>query len=400
MSQALFISKQPILDRQNSIHDFIFYYTPYEQMREGNHTKAFIDALFDTGLHDMAEGKRAFIKINHEMLLDASIFSFPNELLILGIDDTESIDETMIKRVNELKDLNFKFAIFHASDKEDLLTELEPLLSFIDYFVIDTAAIDIEAFKPLLKKLLQHPFTIIAANLRDDETKQAYSALGLDLFSGHYYLDTELDDDKEIDKGYQETLNLLNTLQNSESIDEIAAEFASYPHITLQLLRYLNSPVFSLQRTIKSIRHALLLIGRKDLRRWLLILAFTQTSDGTVSDSPLLYTANIRMALMRFLVERLEHSTKALADEAPFVAVLSLLQPLVGVSFEKLFETISIDKEIKDAIISYEGTLGKLLELTIATEQMDSDRVAQLLDELGLEPETFEKALLESYEAQ
>lgn len=400
MSHALFISKQPVLDKDESIKDYIFYYAPYEQTQDSNHTKAFIDALFQSGLKNLSEGKRAFIKINRTMLLDPSIFSFPNEQLVLGIDNAEPIDEAIIHRVNELKDLNFKFAIFHTSSKDDMHTEIAPLLPFVEYFIVDTTAIDADAFRSDLKRLQQHPLTMISANLSDEKTKASFISLGFELFSGHYFLDTPLDDEQEIAKGYQETLKLLNVLENSDSIDEIAAEFATYPHITLQLLRYLNSPAFALQRTIKSIRHALLLIGRKDLRRWLLLLAFTQTSDNDPSNNPLLYSANIRMAIMRFLVNQLQNSTKALSDEAPFVAVLSLLQPLIGVSYKKIFESITVDENIKSAITTYEGTLGKLLELCIATEQLDQERVIVLLKELELEPEAFEKALLESYDEQ
>lgn len=394
VTNALFISKQPVLDKDDDIQEYIFYYAPYEQMRQSNHTKAFIEALFQTGLKDLGEGRHAFVKINREMLLDPSVFIFPSEQLILGIDDAEPVDEILIWRVKELKGLNLKFAIFHTSDKDDVITEIEPLLPLVDYFIVDASAIDPESFKPILQRLQQHPLTFISANISDEKRRQAFSDLGFGLFSGHYFLETEIDDEKEIAKGYQETLRLLNILESSDSIDTIATEFATFPHITLHLLRYLNSPIFSLKQTIKSIRHALLLIGRKDLRRWLLLLAFSMTDKGDPLNNSLLHTANARMAIMRFLVERLKHTSKGLSDEAPFVAVLSMLQPLIGVSHKKLFESINVDEEIKSAIVDYEGTLGRLLELCIATEQLDKDRVVSLLDELGLDPEALEKALL------
>ncbi len=400
VSNSLFISKQPVLDRDNSIQDYIFYYAPYEQTQQLNHTRSFLEALFQTGIKELSGGRRAFIKINREMLSNPSIFTFTNEQLIFAIDDAEPIDETMIARVNELKALNFTFALFHTSDKEDLISELTPLLPLVQYFIVDTSAVDLEAFQTVLPELRDYRLTMIASNIADEKTQQAFSTLGIQLFSGHYYLDEQLDDEKEIDKGYQETLALLNILQTSKAIDEIATEFATYPNITLKLLRYLNSPAFMLKHTIKSIRHALLLIGRKDLRRWLLLLAFTQTDDGSPANNPLLYTANTRMAIMRFLVNRLTYATKELSDEAPFVAVLSMLQPLMGVSYDKIFDSINLDEEIKSAITTYHGTLGKLLELSIATEQLDQQRVTGLLEELGLDQEAFEQALLESYKEQ
>lgn len=400
MSQALFISRQPVLDRAGSLHDYIFYYAPYEQTQQNNHSKAFIEALFQIGLKNLSDGRQAFIKVNREMLMDPSVFTFLNELLILGIDDAQHIDEVMLERIKTLRGLNFKFAIFHTTDKEDLLQELVPLLPLSEYLIVDASATDPEILRPALDGFLDYPLKMIAANITDDRLKETYRGLGFGLFSGHYFLDIEIDDEKEIDRGYQETLSLLNTLHNSDSIDIIAEEFATYPHITLRLLRYLNSPAFMMRQTIKSIRHGLLLIGRKELRRWLLLLAFSQSDEDTPLENPLLYSANARMALMRFVVSRLKDSERSLKDEAPFVAILSLLSPLIGISYEKLFESIDIDEKIKHAILSYEGKLGSLLELCIATEQLDHERVSTLLEELGLDPDELEKALLESYEQE
>lgn len=400
MANAVFMFKQPVLDENNSIKNYIFYYESDEQTHQNNHTKELIDTLYQSGLNNLTEGKRAFIKINREMLLNPSIFSFPNELLIFSIDDAEAIDETILRRVIELKNLNMTFAILHTSNRENIVAEIIPLLPFLNYFIVDASIIDLKKFKLIMEKLRQYPLTMIAANLSDDNKRETFRSMGFKLFSGSYYLSSRIDDETEVNKGYQETLKLLNILEQSDSIDEIAAEFATFPNITLQLLRYLNSPAFTLKRTIKSIRHALLLIGRKDLRRWLLLLAFSQTSDGDSDNNPLLYSAKIRMALMQFLVDNLKHISKELSDEASFVAVLSLLQPLLGISYEKLFKMLTLDKTVKSALTVYEGTLGKLLELCIAAEQLNQDRIAELLEELNIDPETFKKALLNGYSQQ
>ena len=47
------------------------------------------------------------------------------------------------------------------------------------------------------------------------------------------------------------------------------------PMLSYKLLRYINAPVNGFQQQIRSIAHALVIIGYKQLYRWLTLLLFT-----------------------------------------------------------------------------------------------------------------------------
>ena len=397
MSVPLLISKQPVLARDESIQSYIFYYAPYESGITDNYTRVFVDTLFQVGIDKLTQGKRAFIKINRDMLFDPAVLSFPNETVIICLDDSQSVTKEVIERIEELKKLNYTFSLFHTGGSESYLHNVVPILSFIDFFIVDTAQFDYESFSSYLRQLRTLPLTLVAANVSTKTSLENFSALDFTLFSGPYYMQNTMVYSDEIDEAYMNILQLLNILEQSDSVDDIAGEFTAYPDITLQLLRYLNSPAFHLQRAIKSIRHALLLIGRKELRRWLLLLAFSKSGGDNPANNPLLYNVQTRVAIMKFLVESLENVSKPIIEEAPFVAVLSMLQSLIGVSEKKLFETIRVDSKIKDAVISHKGQLGKILELCIATENFDKERIYTLLKELDIKPEDYEKAMLSGY---
>ena len=400
MSVPLLISKQPVLARDESIQSYIFYYTPYESGITDNYNRVFIDTLFQVGIEKLTRGKPAFIKISRDMLFDPAVLSFPNESVILCLDDSQSVTRELIGRIDELKKLNYTFSLFHTAGSKNYIHDIVPILSYIDFFIVDTATFDHEASSSYLRQLRTFPITLIAANVSTKVSFENFATLDFTLFSGPYYMQNTMVCGDEIDEAYLSILQLLNILEQSDSVDDIAGEFTAYPDITLQLLRYLNSPAFHLRRAVKSIRHALLLIGRKELRRWLLLLAFSKSGGDNPANNPLLYNVQTRVAIMTFLVESLENVSEAIIEEAPFVAVLSMLNALIGVSEKKLFDTIRVDAKIQDAVISHKGQLGKMLELCIATENFDKERVYTLLKELGITPEDYEKAMLSGYSTE
>ncbi len=397
MTQSLFISKQPVLNKDEQIEAFIFYYAPYEENAYVNHTQKFIDSLYQIGLKNLTNGKPGIIKLNQEMLMDDTVSSYPSELIVLGLDDVEAIETTVIKRINELKSNNYRFAIFHTNQENDDKGRLTSILPFIDYFIVDASKVEKKAIEPMLKTLQQHPVILLISNVHDQQLKADYQAMGFEHFGGAFFAQDTIDKKEKIDAGYLKVLELLNILEQNDSIDEIASGFATHPDITLKLLQFLNSPAFGLTRSVKSIRHALLLVGRKDLRQWLLILAFSRSADENDAESPLLYTAQVRVAMMQYLVDQLKELPQSVKSEAPFVAILSLLQPLIGISHKQLFKTICVDESIQQAITEHEGLLGSMLALCAAYEQSDKERVVELLKEINISPELFEEAVLNGY---
>ena len=110
-----------------------------------------------------------------------------------------------------------------------------------------------------------------------------------------------------------------------------------------------------------------------------------------------MYSVDMRIALMSHLANSLQLKDNSIADEAPFVAVLSLLDKLIEKTKADLFKLIKVDSKIENAVTKHEDTLGKLLELCIAIESFDTEKVDAILEELAIDKKAFEKSLVESY---
>ncbi|HFU74115.1 MAG TPA: HDOD domain-containing protein, partial [Helicobacteraceae bacterium] len=261
----------------------------------------------------------------------------------------------------------------------------------------DTTNIDITKFIAFKRDVDQHNVALIASNVKDHKDYETYLDAGFDFFSGPFYLINEAVESEEIDENYQQTLNLLNTLEQSSVIDDIVAEFTKAPEISYALLQYLNSPIFNMSKAVKSMRHALMLIGQKNLRKWLLMIAFSQVSTTSNSANPLLFSVQTRSQLM-YQIASLSYETHHIqAEEASFVGVLSLLDHLIGVSKTTLFEAIFVAQNIKDAVMFEKGILGNMLALSVAIENFDTKKITQLSEVLHLSDSQINEVLTYGY---
>jgi c-di-GMP-related signal transduction protein len=65
--------------------------------------------------------------------------------------------------------------------------------------------------------------------------------------------------------------------------------------------------------------------------------------------------------------------------------------------FEALIKQMHLDRNIADALVKRNGDLGQLLELTIAVEQDNSNKIHSILGQLYLSPEELNRCMIESY---
>lgn len=169
---------------------------------------------------------------------------------------------------------------------------------------------------------------------------------------------------------------LLNLVTRDADIDELEALFKIQPKLAFDLLNLVNSPALNLRTPATNFRHAITLLGRRQLQRWLQLLMFTrQTSLSEVNI--LRWHSAFRGRIMERLATRLEWPAETI-DQAFMVGVFSLLDVLLGDSLDKLLTPLSLPEELLAALLKQQGPLGELLGLAKAIETRDSETLNRL----------------------
>jgi EAL and modified HD-GYP domain-containing signal transduction protein len=184
-------------------------------------------------------------------------------------------------------------------------------------------------------------------------------------------------------------MRLMSLLMSDADTQELEAAFKPEPLLTVNLLRMTNSVGAGTTVRITSLRHAITILGRRQLQRWLQLLLFASgTHSGTTS--PLLHLAATRGRLMELLAGNQRKRDVAYVDGAFMVGIMSLMPALMGMPIAEIVAPIGITSEVRDALCKGSGALGDLLKLIAATEGDAPEEIESALQECqGLDVETL-----------
>jgi EAL and modified HD-GYP domain-containing signal transduction protein len=159
-------------------------------------------------------------------------------------------------------------------------------------------------------------------------------------------------------------VELINRVDREEPAERLESVLKSEPTVERRLLRYMNSPAFGLGLKITSFRHAVTLLGYKQLKRWLALLLASASNDPNMK--PVMYAAVRRGLLMEELVRGA--GSGDLCSEMFICGVLSLLDHMMGQSFEKLLDTVPVTERVRAALVDGSGPYHPYIELVRAVE--------------------------------
>ncbi len=200
--------------------------------------------------------------------------------------------------------------------------------------------------------------------------------------------------DQSKNPSYLPMMRLLSLIASDADTAAMEEIFKLDPKLAFELLRLVNSASFGSRKEITSFAQAIMVLGRRQLQRWLQLLMFSmRNKDGDVPNI-LMQRAAERGKMMESLSQ--EGNEKTDREHAFMVGVFSMLDVLMETPLEKLLESVSLPQPVEQALLEREGRLGKLLDLICATEQRDFAEVQRLLSNSGIAPDMLSRIQLEA----
>jgi c-di-GMP phosphodiesterase len=210
---------------------------------------------------------------------------------------------------------------------------------------------------------------ILAGKVDTYDDLEFCKALEFDLYQGHF-LSRPAAQKNEIPVNRFTMIRLLSKLHDPQIlIPEVEKLVSQDISLSYKLLRYANSPVVSLPRTVNSVGHAVRLIGMEMLRTWSSALLLS-----SVDNKPreLMTIALIRARMCELLGESIKDVQK---ESFLSAGLLSVLDALLDCSMEQAVGELPLSDDIKGALIHRSGSIGQALRCTIAYERADWDDV-------------------------
>lgn len=399
-SQKFFLGRQPILDRDQEIvgYELLFRAAEKNVAEIESYSRACASviegALSTFGIQDILGNKFGFINVHEGILLSEMLELLPTEQSVLELLEFIELDDQVIERCRELKGIGFRIAL----DDHQYDPVHSAFYDLVDIIKIDLLQTDPEKLPEIVRELRKYPLKILAEKVETIEQFEACHKMGFDLFQGYFFERPVVLKRKRFDVSGLSMLKLLQQLINDAPLNIIEQTFKENPALSYNLLRLVNSVGIGLREKIKTLRHAILMLGTGHLRRWIQLSLFAGNDTRGVN-SPLLEMAAVRGRLMEVIVN-MKSGAKGggeFAEEAFMTGILSLLDVLFENAMEEVISNLNLSEDVAQALLHRTGRLGELLALAECLEKADFDAAVPLMESCGVSLDDLLSAQLEAF---
>lgn len=235
------------------------------------------------------------------------------------------------------------------------------------------------------------PGVALAWGLSDVQAFDRAIAQGYSGAAGWFFL-RGVTPSKQLAPSHAQIVRLLNLVRNDAEVTEIEAVLKQDVTLPYKLLRYINSAGFGLMVEVQSFRHAVTILGRDKLNKWLSLLLVSASKDPA---APAVMQAAIARARMMEILGA-HFFDKAQLDNLFITGAFSLLSVLLGTSMDVVLDQMTLPEAVRDALLQGEGAYAPLLKLAIASETFMPDQLRKQAEQLGLSDQEITTALLQA----
>ena len=384
---GFFLGRQPILDRDQNLVAFELLFRQ-EENEEGvtvtnelaASSNVIVNAYGQFGIQNVLGNQRGFINADPELIMSDIISLLPSKHVVLELRETAEITPEFLRRCGELKKNGYQFALDNVTV---INAQVEQLLTIVSIVKVNVLELDKENLTKLVAALNRWPVLLLALKVETREQQAQCMQLGFQMFQGYFFAKPEVLTIKRADPGKLALLQLLAVITSDNDIEEIEKEFKHQPGLSYNLMRMVNSVAGGLPQKVNSIKHAIMVLGRKPLQKWIQLLLYTSNQSGDNMSSALLQTAATRGKLMELIAIAERPHDKNHHERAFMVGILSLLDVLLGMDMQQIVDNLAISEDMSQALISRGGRLGQELKLVEANENSEVETMQSILTELG-----------------
>ena len=402
--EHIYLGRQPIIGLDGELYAYEVLYRDKNRgssISDKRYASASVisNILNKFGKRALLGNRMAFVKIDRKFLMQDLIFSIPNEFFVFSILDDVVFDERAIERVEQLAERGYKLAINDITLTDEKIKNIDPILSKFSYMKINFDEEISSDARGLIAHLKANGIKIIGTKIEKNSDYDLAKKLGCEYFQGYFFAEPHIVENTKFDADRLSIIRLCDLLMRDTSIDELTGEFEKNHAVTVQLLQFINSGAFHFRKRISSIHHILMLIGRRPLAQWLMLMIYSKSISKGKENSPLMLMVKNRTELMQSLLKAIKPDVGSnMLGEAYFVGVLSLIDTIFGVELEKVLEQLYISDEVSLALLKSEGILGEIYTLVKNIEAFDTKAITEFTEKYNINHSDIDAIILNSIE--
>jgi c-di-GMP-related signal transduction protein len=376
-----FVARQPIFDRAQRVFGYeILFRNGVEDYFNADPelaARSTLDSSLLFGINTLCDHKRAFVNCTREVLFKDLITLLPPSQTVAEILETVEPEDRVIAACKRLKAAGYLIALDDFAPNDPRL----PLCEFADIIKVDVRATRPEERAGMMRQFASPKCKMLAEKLETPHEFQQARAMGFVYFQGYFFCRPELVIGREVPASRLHYIRLLEMVSRTEiDMRELEKMLKSEASISYRLLRYLNSPLFGFSLEIKSIRHAMAVLGEREMRRWVRLVVAVGAAEQTCSELVLMGLARARFC--ELLSNRLQADTDLF-----LLGLLSIMDAVLEVTMDVLLEQLPVEHETKAALLGQKSSLRPLYQLMLAQESGEWAKATELAKQLKVPDE-------------
>ena len=377
-----YVARQPIFDREEKVFGYeLLFRDGLENAFHGDANEASrstLDSSLLMGLDVLCDGRRAFVNCTRDTLIKGLVTLLPSTSTVVEILETVPADPDVVAACHRLKESGYMIALddYVADDPR------EPLAEIADIIKVEMLLTTDDERAALIKKFGPWRCRMLAEKIETHRDFVRARDQGFVYFQGYFFRRPEMLSTHDMPANRLNYLRMLQEVSRPD-LDVPALEklIKAEASVCYRLLRYLNSAVFGFKSEIHSVRHALSILGERDLRRWVRLVAAVGAGQEKTSD--LVLSSLVRGRFGELLAPRVLHGESDLF----LMGLLSLIDAMLEMPMADVLEKIPLDHATKAVLLGQASPLRPVFQLMLAHESGEWEAAAALSRSLTLDPE-------------
>lgn len=315
-------------------------------------------------------------------------YPMPPMITTIRLDESVFLRPTIPERIERLKSDGYLIAVDHFSGNR----QFDPLYHLADIIAIPMIGRPQEAIATMLAAVGHVDAKLLVRQVDDAAGFELCVKAGASLFEGDFLKPPDTISVQKMTSSEVSRRKLLKNIEEpNPDIDSLAENIQSDAAISFRLLAYLNSPAFEFSSQIKSIHHAIGVLGWQKLRNWLRVILINDMSQAADA-SDLHRLSAQRGKFLELVAER--HDFWGFDPESlHLLGLFSLLDTMIGLPMDEIVAFLPIENKLKGALCrDANNEYLPLVRLARYVEEARQEDTEAMIQQLNLDREKVNTA--------
>ncbi len=389
--ETFYVARQPILKADQSVYGYELLFRQgldaiaADVIDQEHATVSVASCGFLRSSEDLQQGQRVLINFPGPLILEGAPRGLPKESVVVEILEDVEVTPALVESVAALREEGYAFAIDDYTGDP----AFDALFPYVDLIKVDLMALTAEQLPMVTRKAARAKRPLLAEKVEDLETFERTKALGYELFQGYFFARPENLEGRRPPAATAGKLRIMQQLNESLDVEELAKLVQSEPSLAYRLLRFLNSSAFSFVQEINSIQHAVRLLGIQQVKHWLRLVLVAELK--SEDSSPELVMMS--MARAKYLETLAPDNDK---DTFFLLGLLSLMDVMMQLPMDEILKRLPLEKRLVEALGADRGPLHDHLESARAWERADWDAVDDYIQRNNLDAQVVQRCIVDA----